>query len=187
MLFVIPQFGHAQTLSTAENDEQFEKSFKEMQDLLEKTNLEIDLSDGKSVEKVVYNEEGKEVGVIGIEKVKSDSIDSNKVRPLDEKLPIGVNQTFKVYWYAATVNYHFYVTVRVNSNGLGEIVDAFDEWYVVIPPGVISSDKLEIIRKYETSSAPAEARYTLTATSPVSTKLYIYGRVQNGKFITGGN
>ncbi|MFT9485991.1 MAG: hypothetical protein ACH0QD_01215 [Tepidibacillus sp.] len=73
------------------------------------------------------------------------------------------------------------------STGMGEIVRAFDEWYLVIPPGVVGSDTLSIIRKYETSTLPAEARYTLDMVAPVSTKLWIYGRVKDGQFTSGGN
>lgn len=99
----------------------------------------------------------------------------------------GQTKTFKVYWYAAFVNYQFYMKVKRNTNGKGSVVSAYDESYLVIPPGVVRNDYISITRKNETDSSPAEARYNLDMSAPVSTKLYIYGRLKAGVFYSGGN
>jgi hypothetical protein len=195
MVSSFPVFGHAATKdpqSTVEK-ETFEESLIEMQEALKNTELEIDLETETNVEKVVYNNQGEKIGTMGIEEVPTNLLpvpdtDAGIYTPFATTLPKGKNQTFKVYWYTAFVNYWFYTTVKVDSTtGKGQIVSAYDQNYIVIPPGVVTSDLLSIVRKNETATLPAEARYTLNFIAPVSTKLWIYGRVQNGKFTSGGN
>lgn len=195
MFLAFPTLGFAQTQKTDKLDKQTQAEvLNEMKDLLSKNNIEVDLSNpNEKVEKVVKNEKGEEVGTLGVELVNSQET----TEPINNgdisingttSLTKGKTYTFKVYWYAATVNYQFYTDVYVStSTGLGKIVAAYDPWYMVIPPGVVSRDTLSIIRQYETSSYAAEARYTLNMSAPVSTSLYIYGKVKDSKFITGGN
>lgn len=189
---IMPVLGQAKLVKSSDY-ENFTKAFEEVQEALQNIQIEIDLENQNIVEKSAYNDKGEKIGELGIEK-----IDTEIVYALPKEgefsalgtttLTKGVNHTFKVYWNAITVNYHFYVTVYVDkSTGLGRIVRAYDEWYLVVPPGIVSSDTLSIIRKYETSSYAAEARYTLALSAPVSTKAWIYGKVKDGKFITGGN
>ncbi|ESU31046.1 hypothetical protein G3A_18805 [Bacillus sp. 17376] len=194
VLLVVPMFAFSQAeAADPKADMKFAKAdFKEMQAALKKTKLEVDLVNGTSSEQVVMNDKGEAIGVLGVEEVASQTVVESQPGEISAlgstALPTGVYKTFKVYWYAATVNYHFYTQVyRSTSTGLGQIVDAYDQWYVVIPPGVVNRDTLAITRKYETSSLPAEAKYSLNFTAPVSTILYIYGRVQDGYFISGGN
>ncbi len=184
-------FAQAKSTESVQDKKQVAEDIQEMQKAIKNNKLEIDLSDATSVEKVVYNEEGKEIGVMGIESVENQLQNSySTIMGIGSttQLPRGVVKTFKVYWYAATVNYSFYTQVYVSSaTGRGEIREAYDQWYLAIPPAIISRDTLAITRKYETSTLPAEAKYTLNFSAPFSTMLYIYGRVQDDKFITGGN
>lgn len=185
--FQFPGASFAKSKNISNEEKEFVGNFEEVKELIENSQLEIDLLNESKVEKKVYNENGKEIGTMGIEEVKTEN-SPGEIGTLATTLPKDVNKTFKVYWYAATVNYSFYCTVKVSSStGKGQIVSAYDPWYMVIPPGIVGRDSLAITRKYETSSLPAEAKYTLYMTAPVSTSLWIYGRVQNGKFITGGN
>ncbi len=185
ILLVLPMLGFSQAEAATKADTKFAKAdFKEMQEALKKTNLKIDLVNGESTEQVVKNDKGETIGVLGIEEVASEP----EISAFGSTwLPANTYKTFKVYWYAATVNYHFYTQVYKNSSGMGQIVDAWGGWYIVTPPGYVNRDTLAITRKYETSTLPAEAKYSLNFTAPVSTVLYIYGRVQDGYFITGGN
>ncbi|MBR8645337.1 hypothetical protein KEH51_17410 [[Brevibacterium] frigoritolerans] len=46
------------------------------------------------------------------------------------------------------MNYWYYNDVTVvKSTGLGQIKSVYDEDYLVIPPGHVSSDSLKIVRK----------------------------------------
>lgn len=155
-----------------------------VENILKNTQISLDINNPFETEtkKVITDENNNVLGTLGIEK------EENLLLPL-ERAAIGKNEivTFKVYWYTVLANYSFRVTVKLDSNGKGVIVDAYDPWYLIIPPGKLSSDVLSIENKYETSLRAAEARYTLKISSPVSTSMYIYGKVQNGQFISGGN
>lgn len=188
MFSIFPLNGFSMTQNTdSTSDPNLEKTLEEIQKAIDKVELEIDINNDsqKKVEEVIYNDEGQKLGVLGIEEIDNPF----EITPLADTFPInkGQTKTFKVFWYAATVNYHFYTKVKRNSNGLGEIVSAYDENYFVIPPGVVKKDVLSILRKKETSSAAAEVRYTLEMSAPVSAKLYINGRLKNGTFKTHGN
>lgn len=179
-----PSIGQAKE-STEGKKDYVPASQQEIQEAIDNTEVEIDIIDSEGkVEKDVLNDDGEVIGTLGIEEVDDNPV----IGPQASTIPKGQNKKYKVYWYAATVNYHFYVTVNVSkSTGLGKIVSTSDEWYLVVPPGIVSSDKVTIPRKNETKSNPAEARYTLKMTAPVSTSLWIYGRVKDGKFKSGGN
>lgn len=191
--FAIPTIGHAQTKTSTPKNIQTQVDYKKMQDLLNQNQVSLDITNGTKAEKVIKDSNGQTVGTLGVEKVSTTQAQPpyaqpNLISPLSTSLPSGVTQTFKVYWYAATVNYSFYMDVYVSpSTGLGKVVSAYDGWYLVIPPGYCSRDTLAITRQYETSSYPAEARYTLNMTAPVSTNLWIYGRVKDHTFYSGGN
>lgn len=176
-----PLVAFAQTSDTKINAK-YEEELTYISNILKSTELKIDIYTESNAEQIIYNEEGEVIGVMGIEKV------TNSNETTLNSIPVGQYLTYKVYWYTIMVNYHFYMTIYINpSTGKGEVVRAFDEWYVVLPPGVVNDDVLSIINKYETTYLAAEARYTLSLIAPVSTKMWIYGKVQNGEFITGGN
>ena len=175
----------------------------EMQKAIEESNLEIDMDNEKKIEEKLFNEKGEEIGVMGIEEVSSELVLDKPVfnGPITETpnvggnstfakktIPKGVNKKYNVYWYAATVNYHFHVTVNVNKKTKkGRIVSTDSGNYFVIPPGIVGNDKVTVPQRNETAKKAAQARYTLTMVAPVSTKLWINGKVKNGKFITGRN
>ncbi|MDV7767548.1 hypothetical protein [Peribacillus sp. CSMR9] len=195
LLLAFPAISHAEEAPSAptHTEEEIQQGIEDMENAFEQNELEVDLSDDEGVEKVVTDESGQEIGTMGIEVV--DNEDANVIpdrselfTPFATTVPKGTTKTFKVYWYAATVNYWYYNDVTVvKSTGLGQIKSVYDEDYLVIPPGHVSSDSLKIVRKNETASKPAESRYTLTFDAPIGKKLWINGKVKNGKFSTGFN
>jgi hypothetical protein len=184
--------GQALAKETGKPDKKEVESFKKMQKALKNTQLKLDLNKGETnSEQVIYDENGDEIGTLGLEQIAvtetTDPTSPGEIQALSTSLSKGTTYTFKVYWYAATVNYWFYIDVyRNSSTGLGEVKRVYDGDYFTFGC-IVRTDVLEIIRKYETSSSPAEGRYTLTISAPIGTKLWIYGRVKGGVFYTGGN
>jgi hypothetical protein len=169
-----------------------QKDFNAIQKALKNTQVKLDLHGTDKVSKqTVYDENGKELGTLGVEEIaavqdtlpQSDS--TGIIQPLT-KLSNGYTYTFKVYWYAVSVNYWFYMDVYESSSGVGKVLRVYDQDYFAFGC-IISRDVAEIIRQYETASYPAEGRYTITISAPVNSKLWIYGRVKDGEFYTGGN
>lgn len=189
---LLPMNGHAQEITKDSKESMSTKDLQEMKKALKETNLEIDMNNEKKVEEKVVNEKGEKIGTLGIEEVSSEpvyeNLDDNRFNTFATTIPKGVNKRYKVYWYAATVNYHFHVTVNVSKKtGKGRIVSTDNGNYFVIPPGYVSNDVVTIPRRNETSKSAAEARYTLKMSAPVSIKLWINGKVKNGKFYTSHN
>src|SRR5690625_2188727 len=130
------------------------------------------------VDDKLFNEKGEEMGVMGIEEVCSELVLDKPVfnGPITEtpnvcgnstcakkKIPKDVKKKYTVYWYAATVNYHFHVTVKVNKRTKkGRIVSTDSGNYFVIPPGIVGNDKVTVPQRNETAKKAAQARYTLT-------------------------
>ncbi|MGM9926636.1 MAG: hypothetical protein ACI35O_12845 [Bacillaceae bacterium] len=197
---IIPK-GDAHASTT---EQEIEDVINDMVYAFENTELKLNIENPESeiVEEEVYNENGEHLGTFGMEIVSiEDEIDpttvnskKNDISTFSISLPnaktlIKGTMTVKVYWYAATINYEFYAKVAKNSSGKAYIVDKYDENYFVVPPVVVSSDKLETIQKTETSSSPAQARYTLNLSTYVggATKLWIFVKAAEGYFWTGGN
>src|SRR5690625_7257665 len=89
----------------------------------------------------------------------------------------GVNKKYKVYWYAATVNYHFHVTVNVNKRTKkGRIVSTDSGNYFVIPPGIVGNDKVTVPQRNETAKKAAQARYTITMEDQKVTNYGVMGK-----------
>ncbi|EZH66680.1 hypothetical protein DH09_12240 [Bacillaceae bacterium JMAK1] len=185
MFIMMPFISNANT-----TDDLTKEQEKELEALVEHSaDVSIDIldADEKKAEEPIYDDEGNKIGVMGVEEVNREDVDNGDIGT-QQTVPTGQNVTYNVYWYAATVNYWFDMTVYVDpSTGLGEVVRAFDANYIVIPPGIVGSSSLDIIQQQETSSTPAEARYTLSMSAPVSTNMWIYGQVSNGTFTTGAN
>lgn len=76
-LLVIPTLGFSKA------------DFKEMKEALKKANIKIDLENGKSVEQVIKNDKGEEIGVLGIEEVASEP----EISALGTWLPAGTYKT----------------------------------------------------------------------------------------------
>ena len=117
---------------------------------LKNTDLKLNLEDPNSniVEKNVYDKNGEFLGTFGMEIVSNENQNQMARMSLPgNKTEFSGTTTVKVYWYVASINYQFYAKIAKNSSGKAYIVSVYDESYFVIPPVVISSDKLEIIQK----------------------------------------
>src|SRR5690625_4083406 len=146
----------------------------------------------KKVEEKLFNEKGEEIGVMGIEEVSSELVLDKPVfnGPITETpnvggnstfakktIPKGVNKKYNVYWYAATVNYHFHVTVNVNKRTKkGRIVSTDSGNYFVIPPGIVGNDKVTVPQRNETAKQADQARYTLTLVDQEVPKYRLMGK-----------
>lgn len=189
-LMVPKEFAHAAHASATEQE--IANAIDNMAYAFKNTDLKLSLEDPDSniVEENVYDKNGEFLGTFGMEIVSDEN--ENQVARMSlpgNKTAFSGTTTVKVYWYAASINYQFYAKIAKNSSGKAYISSVYDESYFVIPPVVVSSDKLEIIQKTETSSSPAQARYTLNLSTYVggSTKLRIFVKAAEGYFWTGGN
>lgn len=191
-LIVPKEFAHA--AHTSATEQELANAIDNMAYAFKNTDLKLNLEDPDSniVEENVYDKNGEFLGTFGMEIVSDENGNGNQVVRMSlpgNKKAFSGTTTVKVYWYAASINYQFYAKIAKNSSGKAYISSVYDENYFVIPPVVVSSDKLEIIQKTETSSSPAQARYTLNLSTYVggSTKLWIFVKAAKGYFWTGGN
>lgn len=178
----------AESKKQKENVENVE-NMKKMLEVLKETEAEFDLTKIKKQEQKIYDG-GRYIGTIGIEPASAPQTSDGGFSTLGSyDLSNGYNY-WKVYWYSGSVNFHFYTKIYISSSsGDATISSVYDKWKAVSPPYEVKSDVLSIVRKYETYTLPAEARYTLTLTSIYGGEwdIYLYAKVFNKKLTTGTN
>ena len=165
------------------------KAAEEHNEFVRASQTQFDLSLLKRQEQKIYNENGEYVGTLGIEPVLSAESNDKMMSALASyKIGTG-NSTWKIYWYSGTVNYHFYVDINIGSTGLATITRAYNGWYFITPPYTVKKDWVSILRKTETYTLPAEARYHLTLNSIWGGEwtIYLYARVKDQTLYTGTN
>lgn len=106
-----------------------------------------------------FDDKGEYIGMLAVELVNNAE---DEIGILATPIKTG-NSTFKIYWYAAAYNLHYYVDVH-RPTGLITFIyinRVRDEFALFVPPLFVWNDTLSIVRRQETSSQPAHARYKL--------------------------
>jgi hypothetical protein len=142
----------------------------------------FDITKQEKQEKKIYDEDGKFLGIIGIEPASFHSLNDTGITPqMTRDLPTGYSN-WKVYWYGGGVNFHYYVQTYNSSSDSSSITSYWGKWYSVMPPYTVTSDTM---KRY--SSSYVEYILRLSSTYGGSWENYLYAFAFGGQLQTGTN